>query len=149
MHDDDDDDDVVVVVVVAIVAELLSLLVGVRSLCWNDFIISTGGGSGRISFYDIRRNQYLDLAIESSLQPLGAPVYHHQTGKGYLVCQIFVNYYLIIRFAIQPMTPTSVVYIFLMLPILIVLTLLVCDSSLVVARSMYNLLMLFPSSSNS
>lgn len=57
---------------------------GVRSLCWRDYVISTGGGSGRISFYDIRRNQYQLLGNDSTLRPV-PPVSYLQTGKGQIV----------------------------------------------------------------
>jgi hypothetical protein len=61
------------------------LFVGVRSLCWRDYIISTGGGSGRISFYDIRYSQYLDLGCDSRNQSKPRVPYL-QTGQGHLVC---------------------------------------------------------------
>jgi hypothetical protein len=34
---------------------------GVRSILWQAHVLTIGGGAGRISFYDLRANGYLDL----------------------------------------------------------------------------------------
>lgn len=34
---------------------------GVRSLAWSHHVLSIGGGMGRISFYDLRNQSYLNL----------------------------------------------------------------------------------------
>jgi len=49
---------------------------GVRSLCWRDFIISAGCGGGKISFYDIRYNKYMELRNGKC---------YLKTGKGFLI----------------------------------------------------------------
>lgn len=49
---------------------------GIRSLSFDEHIITAGGGMGRISFYDLRRQKYLELPR------LREP--YHQTGHGWL-----------------------------------------------------------------
>ncbi|RIA88504.1 WD40-repeat-containing domain protein [Glomus cerebriforme] len=56
---------------------------GVRSLCFNDHTITTGGGYGRLSFYDLRAQQYLDFPSRSNSEKSLALNYR-ETGSGWL-----------------------------------------------------------------
>jgi len=49
---------------------------GVRSLNWRDFIISSGGGAGRISFFDIRFNKYIQAGPKGFLEVTGGWLLH-------------------------------------------------------------------------
>ncbi len=57
---------------------------GVRSLCFNDHMITTGGGYGRLSFYDLRAQKYLDFPPESNSEKSLINNYK-ETGSGWLV----------------------------------------------------------------
>ncbi|GBG77802.1 hypothetical protein CBR_g25733 [Chara braunii] len=66
---------------------------GVRSLSFKDNILTCGGGGGRISFFDLRKESY--IALDSSSPPLSSNAgtvkanrYRacYTTGKGFLVC---------------------------------------------------------------
>lgn len=48
-------------------------------------MITTGGGYGRLSFYDLRAQQYLYLPPESNSEKSLALDYR-KTGVGWLVC---------------------------------------------------------------
>lgn len=58
---------------------------GIRSININDFMVSIGGGKGRLSFYDLRNNQYLSLANGT---------FYYQISKGYLQCEMAHGYLL-------------------------------------------------------
>lgn len=58
---------------------------GIRSININDFMVSIGGGKGRLSFYDLRNNQYLSLEN-------GA--FYYQISKGFLQCEMANGYIL-------------------------------------------------------
>jgi WD repeat-containing protein 40A len=47
---------------------------GVRSLVWQDHVVTIGGGYGRLSFYDTRKNGYLNLLPDDDTDP---PTHHH------------------------------------------------------------------------
>jgi WD repeat-containing protein 40A len=55
---------------------------GVRSLCFNDHIITTGGGYGRLSFYDLRAQQYLYFPQSDSGKSLA--LNYKESGIGWL-----------------------------------------------------------------
>ncbi|KAL7748951.1 hypothetical protein RI367_005599 [Sorochytrium milnesiophthora] len=42
---------------------------GVRSLAFNSQVLACGGGLGRVSFYDLRASNYIDLPVSTSTAP--------------------------------------------------------------------------------
>ncbi|CAI2187944.1 9463_t:CDS:2 [Funneliformis geosporum] len=56
---------------------------GVRSLSFNDHIITTGGGYGRLSFYDLRAQEYLDFLPQSNSKK-SLTLNYKETGSGWL-----------------------------------------------------------------
>ncbi|CAG8608675.1 5103_t:CDS:2 [Funneliformis caledonium] len=56
---------------------------GVRSLSFNDHIITTGGGYGRLSFYDLRAQHYLDFLPQSTAKK-SLTLNYKETGSGWL-----------------------------------------------------------------
>ncbi|GBC45853.1 uncharacterized protein OCT59_013715 [Rhizophagus irregularis] len=56
---------------------------GVRSLSFNNHMITTGGGYGRISFYDLRAQQYLCFPPESNSDK-SLVLDYKETGVGWL-----------------------------------------------------------------
>lgn len=56
---------------------------GIRSININDFMVSIGGGKGRLSFYDLRNCQYLSLDNGS---------FYYQISKGSVRCELFHGY---------------------------------------------------------
>lgn len=70
---------------------------GVRSVAFNDHIITTGGGLGRLGFYDLRMGRYLNLGgcgkmgnttrmevKEKKDDQAGKTVRYYETGSGWL-----------------------------------------------------------------
>ena len=73
---------------------------GVRSIAWNKNLLTIGGGAGKISFYDLRTQQYLDVdskvimsgSHEDLTELKGS---YRQVGKGWLnQDDTFRNYFL-------------------------------------------------------
>ncbi|CAG8729561.1 22871_t:CDS:2 [Cetraspora pellucida] len=67
----------------SIVHEIDSVDEGVRSLNFNDHIITTGGGYGRLSFYDMRAQNY--LLFNTSNDESSVTCNYKETGSGWLV----------------------------------------------------------------
>jgi WD repeat-containing protein 40A len=53
---------------------------GVRSVCFNNHLLTIGGGKGRIAFIDTRKMEFLPVGAT----PEGHLSYFHQTGSGWL-----------------------------------------------------------------
>lgn len=64
---------------------------GIRSLCINNFMISVGGGKGRLSFLDLRTNRYLH--VDSS--PYTPEKCYYDISKGIVRCDLIQNYTLL------------------------------------------------------
>ncbi|CAG8732910.1 4003_t:CDS:2, partial [Gigaspora rosea] len=66
----------------SIVHEIDSVDEGVRSLNFDDHIITTGGGYGRLSFYDMRAQNY--LVFNTSNDESSVTCNYKETGSGWL-----------------------------------------------------------------
>lgn len=61
---------------------------GIRSLCINSFMVSVGGGKGRLSFLDLRTNRYLH--VNSS--PYAQEKCFYEISKGSIRCDVIQGY---------------------------------------------------------
>ncbi|CAG8646486.1 3092_t:CDS:2, partial [Acaulospora colombiana] len=57
---------------------------GVRSLNFNNHIITTGGGFGRLSFYDMRAQKYLEFPVHTDTAESSMVCNYKETGSGWL-----------------------------------------------------------------
>ena len=71
---------------------------GIRSVNFNNDILSIGTGNGAIYFYDLRGQKFLDLDCGHAMS-LNA-------GKGWLVCSFFSLKMLVLR----PIIPESLLF---------------------------------------
>jgi WD repeat-containing protein 40A len=60
---------------------------GVRSVCFNNHLLTIGGGKGRIAFIDTRKLEFLPVGAT----PEGHLSYFHQTGSGWLVSPLLYS----------------------------------------------------------
>ncbi|CAG8764762.1 12134_t:CDS:2, partial [Acaulospora morrowiae] len=57
---------------------------GVRSLNFDNHIITTGGGFGRLSFYDMRAQNYLEFPMHTDKAESSMDCNYKETGSGWL-----------------------------------------------------------------
>ncbi|RHZ87740.1 hypothetical protein Glove_30g55 [Diversispora epigaea] len=67
---------------------------GVRSLNFKDHLITTGGGFGRLSFYDMRAQKYLEFPTKAENNETSLVSKYKETGSGWLQHDsVYINHF--------------------------------------------------------